>query len=547
MSELELDAVLERVLEAGRDLTGAQYAAIGVLDEHRTALERFITLGIDEETHRAIGDLPRGRGVLGVLITEPHPLRVTDVGRHPQSFGFPPGHPPMSSFLGVPILVRGQVYGNLYLTEKQGGPFDAEDEEVVVILAEWAAVAIDNARAYSSAQSRRIELERAVAGLEATTAIAQTLAGETDLDSVLELIVKRGRALADARAMVVLLPRGGELVAAALAGDLDHGLLGQSIPFEGSLGGRVFRSGKNERLDDATDRLHVAFEKQTAAKTGLLVPLRFRGRVLGVLAAFDRLGESPTFSAADEHVLTGFAASAAAAVATAQDVAEQTGRRSIAAAETERARWARELHDDTLQELAGLKMMLAAVRRSDDPAERQAVLAAATERIDFAVRSLRGLITDLRPAALDDLGLAAALEALADRVGQASGLEIGLDLDFAYEAGREAERLDRVVEESIYRLVQECLSNVVKHAEASIVQITVRESAETIDLTVRDDGKGFDATQAPQGFGLVGMRERVTLVGGTMNVETAPEAGTAVLLSLAIARHSSEDSSAVAI
>ena len=425
VSELELDAVLERVLEAGRDLTGAQYAAIGVLDEHRTALERFITLGIDEETHRAIGDLPRGRGVLGVLITEPHPLRVTDVGRHPQSFGFPPGHPPMSSFLGVPILVRGQVYGNLYLTEKQGGPFDAEDEEVVVILAEWAAVAIDNARAYSSAQSRRIELERAVAGLEATTAIAQTLAGETDLDSVLELIVKRGRALADARAMVVLLPRGGELVAAALAGDLDHGLLGQSIPFEGSLGGRVFRSGKNERLDDATDRLHVAFEKQTAAKTGLLVPLRFRGRVLGVLAAFDRLGESSTFSAADEHVLTGFAASAAAAVATAQDVAEQTGRRSIAAAETERARWARELHDDTLQELAGLKMMLAAVRRSDDPAERQAVLAAATERIDFAVRSLRGLITDLRPAALDDLGLAAALEALADRVGRASGLEIG--------------------------------------------------------------------------------------------------------------------------
>ena len=547
MSELELDSVLERVLEAGRDLTGAQYAAIGVLDEHRTVLERFITLGIDEETHRVIGDMPRGRGVLGVLITEPHPLRVTDVGRHPQSFGFPPGHPQMHSFLGVPILVRGQAYGNLYLTEKHDGPFDADDEEVVVILAEWAAVAIDNARAYSSAQSRRIELERAVAGLEATTAIAQTLAGETDLNSVLELIVKRGRALADARAMVVLLPRGGELVAAALAGDLDHDLLGQGVPLEGSLGGRVFRSGKTERLDDATDRLHVAFEKQTAAKTGLLVPLRFRGRVLGVLAAFDRLGESSTFSAADEHVLTGFAASAAAAVATAQDVAEQTGRRSIAAAETERARWARELHDDTLQELAGLKMMLAAVRRSDDPAERQAVLAAATERIDFAVRSLRGLITDLRPAALDDLGLAAALEALADRVGRASGLEIRLDLDFAYESGREAERLDRVVEESIYRLVQECLSNVVKHAEASIVQITVRESAETIDLTVRDDGKGFDATQAPQGFGLVGMRERVTLVGGTMNVETAPEAGTAVLLSLAIARHSSEDSSAVAI
>ncbi len=297
VAELEVDAVLERVLEAGRDLTGARYAAIGVLDEQRTALERFITLGIDDETHRAIGDLPSGRGVLGVLITDPRPLRVGDVGRHPQSFGFPPGHPPMSSFLGVPIVVRGQVYGNLYLTEKRDGSFDADDEEVVVVLAEWAAVAIDNARAYSSAQSRRVELERAVRGLEATTAIAHILAGETDLDSVLELIVKRGRALADARAMVAFLPRGGELVVAALTGGLDHDLLGERIPLEGSVSGRVFRTGTAERLDDAASRLHGAFEKQTAANTGLFVPLRFRGRVLGVLAALDRLGDTAVFNA----------------------------------------------------------------------------------------------------------------------------------------------------------------------------------------------------------------------------------------------------------
>jgi GAF domain-containing protein len=130
VSELELDVVLERVLEAGRELTGARYAAIGVLDAQRNALERFITLGIDEQAHRAIGDLPRGRGVLGVLITEPQPLRIDDVGRHPRSYGFPPAHPPMRSFLGVPIRVRDQVYGNLYLTEKEGGAFDAEDEDV---------------------------------------------------------------------------------------------------------------------------------------------------------------------------------------------------------------------------------------------------------------------------------------------------------------------------------------------------------------------------------------------------------------------------------
>ncbi len=191
--------------------------------------------------------------------------------------------------------------------------------------------------------------------------------------------------------------------------------------------------------------------------------------------------------------------------------------------------------------------MLAAVRRSDDPEERQAVLAEASKRIDFAVRSLRGLITDLRPAALDDLGLGAALEALADRVRQASGLTVEVDVDFAYEAGREAVRLDRDLEETVYRLVQECLSNVAKHAQASTAQITVRETAETVEVAVRDDGIGFDANQASGGFGLVGMRERVALVGGTMTIQTAPDEGTVVLLSLEIARGRAAARSAEAI
>ena len=546
VTEFELDVVLERVLEAALDLTGARYAAIGVLDEQHKTLERFLTIGVDDETQRAIGDLPRGRGVLGVLITDPQPLRLEDVGMHPRSFGFPPGHPPMSSFLGVPILIRGKPFGNLYLTEKSGGAFSAHDEETAVVLAEWASVAIDNARAYATADSRRRELERAVSSLEATTAIAQTLAGETDLDNVLELVVKRGRALANARAMVALLPRGNDLVAAALAGELDQSLLGQRIPVEGSAAGQAFRSGRPERLADASSRLHVAFEKQTGANTGLFIPLRFRGRVLGVLVALDRMGDAKEFTLADEHVLEGFAASAAAAIATAQDVAEQTGRRSIAAAENERARWARELHDDTLQELAALKLLLAAVRRSDDPAERQVVLAEATERIDFAVRSLRGLITDLRPAALDDLGLAAALEALVDRVARATGMTVELSSDFALEGGRETNRLSREIEEGVYRLVQECLANVTKHAGASHVEISVRESAESVDVVVRDDGRGFDTAVPSEGFGLVGMRERVALAGGSMTIETAPGAGTVVRLSLPVARLEAPDIAAAA-
>src|ERR1035438_10239420 len=144
-TELDQRVVLDRVLETAREITGARYAALGILNEQHTELEQFLTSGIDEETHRAIGDLPRGRGVLGALIEHPQPLRLPDVGRHPNSYGFPAGHPVMRSFLGVPIQIRGQAWGNLYLTEKQGGDFTERDEEAAMILADWAAVAIDNA------------------------------------------------------------------------------------------------------------------------------------------------------------------------------------------------------------------------------------------------------------------------------------------------------------------------------------------------------------------------------------------------------------------
>ena len=168
ISELDLDVVLDRVLETARELTGARYAALGILDEHRRELAQFLTRGVDEEMRRAIGDLPRGRGILGLLIDEPRPLRISHVGEHPQSYGFPPGHPPMRSFLGVPILIRGEAWGNLYLTEKAGGDFDQEDEDAVVVLADWAAIAIENARLYRAVDLRRAELERAVRGFEAT-------------------------------------------------------------------------------------------------------------------------------------------------------------------------------------------------------------------------------------------------------------------------------------------------------------------------------------------------------------------------------------------
>ncbi len=208
LSELDLEALLRSVVEASRELTSARYAALGVLDPDHTELERFIYLGIDDETKREIGDLPRGRGVLGELIRDPAPLRLPDVERHPHAYGFPPGHPPMHSFLGVPITVRGETFGNLYMTEKQGAEeFDSDDEEAARTLAIWAGIAIENARLYTSLSEREAETEQALRQAQASVDIAHTVGGETDVERVLDLIVKRARALVDARAVLVLLQR----------------------------------------------------------------------------------------------------------------------------------------------------------------------------------------------------------------------------------------------------------------------------------------------------------------------------------------------------
>jgi signal transduction histidine kinase len=399
------------------------------------------------------------------------------------------------------------------------------------VLADWAAIAIQNARAYSGMQARSRDLERAVATFEAATEIARAVSGETDLERVLELIVKRGRALTDARAAVVMLERRRGLEVTAIAGELDDSLLGHRVGPDDAVSRQVLRTGRAERLADASGRLRFALAEQTGAQTGLLVPLVFRGRALGVLAAFDRLEDGPEFTAWDEHVLGAFAASAASAVATAQDVAAGTLRRRIEAQEQERGRWARELHDETLQELAALKMLAAAARRAKAAEEREQALDEIGERIEVAVRALRSLITDLRPAALD-LGLQPALEALAERTTNMNGLEVDLRFDPASDSGAGLRRLSPELEDTIYRVVQEALTNVVKHAATGRAQVLVSETEGAIEVEIRDEGTGFDIEQESSGFGLVGIRERVALVGGTLSVETSPGLGTAVRISV---------------
>jgi signal transduction histidine kinase len=526
VSELDLEAVLKQVLETARELTSARYAALGILDEDKRQLERFLTIGVGEDARRTIGPPPRGHGVLGELIRDPKPLRLPDVTDHPRSYGFPPGHPPMTTFLGVPIAVRGEAFGNLYLTDKAGGELFSEgDEQLVVVLSEWAGVAIDNARLYANVAQRRAELERAVRGLEATAAISRAVGFETELDRVLELIVKRGRAMTEARSFLVLLQDSEVLCVKAAAGEIGSEALGMEIPVHSSVVGAAASSGRPELIADLHARVGHGLEGiSAAAESAVVVPLGFRGRAAGVLVALDRMRDGPAFDAEDEHLLTSFAASAAIAIATAQSVEAERLRHSMRASEEERARWARELHDETLQELGALKLMLDTARQTQDLGRMTGSIESAVAQIELSIRNLQALITELRPAALDQIGLVPALEALVQRVAATSGMDVEYDIRLK----QETDRLQPEIERTIYRLIQESFTNAVKHSEATGIHLELIEDGGALKLSVSDDGKGFDPQALSAGFGLVGMQERVALVGGAVKVESTPGSGTTV-------------------
>jgi signal transduction histidine kinase len=442
----------------------------------------------------------------------------------------------MKTFLGVPVLIRGEAWGNLYLTDKQGGPFTADDEEALLVLADWAAIAIDNARLYQGAERRSGELERAVRGLEATIEIARALAGETELERVLELIVKRGRALVEATAVVIMLLEGDELAVAATAGDIGPSAAGARLPITGSLSGDVLLTGRPERVSDVQAKLKRPAVVMAGAQSALLVPLVFRGAAHGVLAAFDRRAGGPEFTEEDERLMAGFGASAAAAVATAQSVAEERLRLSIEASEQERKRWARELHDDTLQGLAGLGVLLGSALRAGSEEDLRRGIERATEQIREEVEKLRALIAELRPAALDEIGLRAAVEGLVERTASTQGLAISTDIALSADSGG-GPRLAPEVESAAYRIVQEGLTNVAKHAAASQIEVRIAETDGQLAVSVRDDGRGFEPSAPWKGFGLNGMRERVEMLGGTLALESSPAGlGTLVRASLP-ARH----------
>jgi signal transduction histidine kinase len=541
LAELDLEVVLNRVLECARELTGARYAALGVLGESRTELERFLTIGIDESEREAIGALPRGRGVLGELIEHPTALRLDDISEHARSYGFPHGHPPMKSFLGVPIPIDGTPFGNLYLTEKQHGElFTEADEEAVTMLSELAGFAIDHARRYTGTREHRDELERTVAALHATTQIARAVGAETNLEVILELVAKRGRALIDARLLVIELVQRGRLVVSAGAGELPAGLLGRQVPLGDSAASAALRTRRAQRLQEPLTRArfdeHGLGTLGVEAKGGLLVPLVFQNHAYGVLVAIDRVHDGPEFTLDDERLLDAFAASAATAVATAQSVASERQRQRLAAAEAERQRWARELHDETLQSLSALRVGLSTAKRSGKPEVLEKAVAGAIDHLEEGITNLRALITDLRPASLDELGAAAAIQALGERA-ERHGIDVDVSIDLAAEKTRHIPE----IETAMYRIVQEALTNAAKHGQAERAVVEVHEDQTDITVSVRDDGTGFDPSDHSDGYGLLGMHERVQLLDGAFEIDSAPGKGTTIKASFPIKRIADAD------
>jgi signal transduction histidine kinase len=518
-SELSLDALLQRIVETAAELTGARYAALGVIDKAGQGLERFLTTGIDAETHAAIGDLPRGRGILGVLIREARTLRLHDIADDPRSVGFPRQHPPMKTFLGVPIVLRGVAYGNLYLTEKKGGAdFSEEDEELTQLLAAQAAVAIENARLYESST-------RWLRQLESLNEIGNALASEIELEPLLALVARRLQELVDARLVLIALPDGDALRVAAAEGEGSYGVVGTQLEFAGSKAGRVLERGRSERVDSVLEDPEI--DQQTARRLGvhsaLFVPLLTRRVGIGVVIAHDKSGPSPSFTDDDLRLAETLAARAAVAVDLSERVSRDAVRRVVEAQELERARLARELHDETGQALTSILLGLKPLEQTAATDEARAAVASLRELVVSTLQDVRRLAVELRPSALDDFGLASAVERLAASFRDQSDLQV----DFEAQLGEE--RLPREVETALYRIIQEALTNILKHAGASRVSILLTRRDGSAAAIVEDDGSGFDpSATSDDGLGLVGMRERVGLVGGRLRIESALGSGTTV-------------------
>ncbi|MFF3389469.1 GAF domain-containing protein [Streptomyces sp. NPDC002669] len=537
---LELPEVLRGIVEAAVTLTDAEYGALGIVGDGQKLLE-FLPVGISEQMAAEIGQTPCGRGILGELIHRPQPLRLTDLSSHPRSFGFPPHHPPMRTFLGVPVRVRDEVFGNLYLTEKRGGAdFDADDEAVLTTLSIAAGVAIDNARMYD--ESRRRERR-----LEALGEITRTLLSGTDADEVLHLIAERAMEVAGADRAAILLPTppatgSADAADARLTVAVAHGkdagrVTGLSVPARGSLAGLAARTGTPVHCADVrTDpRAHPFGD---GAEEGLgpvvTVPLRVDTGASGAL----RLGrpvDRPPFDDTEIALVSGFADQAAIALELARRRAES----EELAVMHDRDRIARDLHDLAIQRLFATGMTLQSTTRAiadrPDAAER---VSRAVDDLDTTIRIIRSTIFDLRTAERAGRGgLRHRMAETARTAAHALGFQPSLRIDGPVDTTVPDELAEHLV-----AVAAEAVSNASRHARATLIGIEL-SADEVVTLAVTDNGVGIrDGVVAASGAapaagepaagrpgGLANMRTRAELCGGSLAVERPVDGGTRIV------------------
>lgn len=525
-SELAIDDLLQRLVENAADLTGAKYAALGVLDPSGTVLERFVTTGMDDETRKRIGEYPKGRGVLGVLIRDAKTLRLSNLGDDPHSVGFPPGHPPMRSFLGTPIVMRGVTYGNLYLTEKEGGgEFTPEDEMLAELLASQSAVAIDTARLYESATAWTRQLETLVE-------LSRRLMGELDVERILQTLCEEICPLTDAETALVILDDGfGTFHTGAIAGKDPGRFRSARASTTSTKAGRVMARGRAERIDSTVDdpEIDQPLARQLCVHSALMVPIRVTGTSIGLLMVFNRTKKGARFSDSDLRVSELIAERAAQAIELSRRVSRETLARAVEVQEQERRRLGAELHDEAAQALALILMGIRSIEAGNSDDERAAATAHLKGITETALGSVRRLSHELRPPTLTSHGLGSAIAMVAEHLS-------GPDLAISAESTLSG-RLAPEVETALFRMVQESLSNVVKHAGASTASVLIAGQERNVVVVVEDDGVGFNVDSlAHAGLGLPSMRERIQLLGGTLTVTSTPGAGTTIQARIPLGR-----------
>ncbi|MFG1928623.1 GAF domain-containing protein [Cryptosporangium sp. NPDC048952] len=506
-SDLSLPDTLRRIVELSAELADAQYAALGVISADRT-LSAFITVGIDTGTRVAIGDPPHGKGILGLLINDPKPIRLHDLSQHAESSGFPPNHPPMTSFLGVPIRVRGTVFGNLYLTEKRGGgDFTEEDEDVVVALAAAAAIAIENARLFEDTHRRE-------QWLAASTDVTAALLRGADFTEAAELIVAKATEIAHADAAVLLL-RDNTTSGFTVRGGAPA-LVGRHYRLNAPIAATLDTERMPYRLPAGSEPFSPAEKPSPFDGPGVLVPLLASGRIIGLIAVVRATGGTP-LSDADIRMVQSFAGQAALAVEFGRAAAD---RQRLAVFE-DRDRIARDLHDLIIQRLfavgLGLQGVTAMIGRPD-VADK---LTAFVDDLDDTIRDVRKTIFSLQEPVDRPSGLRGEILRIVSAAAPTLGFEPRLRFDGPLDSAVPA-----AAHPDLLAVLGEALTNVARHAQASSTDVTVAvdTDARQISLTVTDDGIGPDSGNTP-GHGTANMAARVRRLGGACRLEAAPGGG----------------------